>query len=401
MRRRVKITGIGPVTPAGVGREAFFKGINESVSRVGAVKQTEAPVTSPFIGAEIPCFDLKSYAPQENPRRLSRHTQLGLVAALLAVRDAGLDAEQISRLTPAVVSGTSIMDIEKISRGVQVVAQKGPRFSMASTIYEASVVNVPGKIANHLGIPARMIAVQTSCCSGLDAIGQAFDLVAEGQVDIAIAGGSEAPLSFHPMLEFNAAELSPSTGDTPEKSCRPFDLWRSTGVIGEGAAMFILEPEQSPRPEYAWITGYGYANDAGGLAGEGIADAARIALANAQRRPQEVNYICAWGPGHRVIDASEATAMRRVFGDYLSEIPVTSLKGAIGTALAASGPIQTASTALSLRHGVIPPTVNWDTPDPHCPLNLSSQARYLSPSVAMVNAHGLSGSNAVLILERT
>jgi 3-oxoacyl-[acyl-carrier-protein] synthase II len=400
MRRRVKITGIGPVTPAGIGRDEFFRGINDGVSRVRAVKQSAAPATSPFIGAEIPDFDLKSYAPQENPRRLSRHTQLGLVAALLAIRDAGLEIEQIGRLTPAVVSGTSIMDIEKISRGVQVVAQKGPRFSMASTIYEASVVNVPGKIANYLGIPARMIAVQTSCCSGLDAIGQAFDLVAEGQADIAIAGGSEAPLSFHPMLEFNAAELSPATDDAPEKSCRPFDLWRSTGVIGEGAAMFIIEPENSPRPAYAWITGYGYANDAGGVAGEGIADAARIALANAQRRPQEVNYICAWGPGHRVIDASESMAMRRIFGEYLAEIPVTSLKGAIGTALAASGPIQVASTALSLKHGVLPPTLNWDTPDPHCPLNLSSQARYLKPSVAMVNAHGLSGSNAVLVIER-
>ncbi len=400
MRRRVKITGIGPVTPAGIGREAFFRGINESVSRVHAITRFD-PAAGIFMGAEVTDFNLKEYAPEENPRRLSRHTQLGLVAALLAIKDAGLTIEEICKLNPSVITGTSIMDIDRISRGVQVVAQKGPRYSMASTIYESSVVSVPGKIASYLGIPARMIAVQTSCCSGLDAIGQAADLVAEGQCDLAIAGGSEAPLSFHPLLEFNAAELSPTNDSEISRSCRPFDLWRSTGVLGEGAAMLILEPEESPRPAYAWITGYGYASDGNKLAGEGIADAARIALANASRRADEVDYICAWGPGHRAIDTNESTALRQIFGDLLANIPVTSIKGAIGTALAAAGAIEVASVALSLRHGQIPPTVNWETRDPQCPLNLNSQSRYLSPHVAMVNAHGLSGSNAILVVEKS
>jgi len=399
MRRRVKITGIGPVTPAGIGREAFFRGINESVSRVHAITRFD-PEAGTFMGAEVAGFDLKEYAPEENPRRVSRHTQLGLVAAILAIRDAGLTIEEIGRLNPAVITGTSIMDIDRISRGVQVVAQKGPRYSMASTIYESSVVSVPGKISNYLGVPARMIAVQTSCCSGLDALGQAADLVAEGQCDLAIAGGSEAPLSFHPLLEFNAAELSPTNDSEIPRSCRPFDLWRSTGVLGEGAAMLILEPEESPRPAYAWISGYGYASDGNQLAGEGIADAARIALANASRRADEVDYICAWGPGHRAIDTNESTALRHIFGAQLANIPVCSIKGAIGTALAAAGAIELASVALSLRHGQIPPTVNWETPDPQCPLNLHGQARYLSPQVAMVNAHGLSGSNAVIIAEK-
>ncbi|MEJ1973289.1 MAG: beta-ketoacyl synthase N-terminal-like domain-containing protein [Lacunisphaera sp.] len=294
MRRRVKITGIGPVTPAGIGREAFFKGINEPISRVHAITRF-TPEAGSFMGAEVTDFDLRKFAPNENPKRLSRHTQFGLAAAILAIKDAGLTVEEINRFNPAVVTGTSIMDIDRISRGVDIVAKKGPRHSLASTIFETSVVNVPGKISTHLGIPARMIAVQTSCCSGLDAIGQAADLIAEGQADIAIAGGSEAPLSFHPLLEFNAAELSPSNDAEIDRSCRPFDLWRSTGVLGEGAAMMILEPEDSPRPAYAWITGYGYASDAHKLAGEGIADAGRIALANARRMASEVDYICAWG----------------------------------------------------------------------------------------------------------
>ena len=163
--------------------------------------------------------------------------------------------------------------------------------------------------------------------------------------------------------------------------------------------MLILEPEDSPRPAYAWLTGYGYSSDGNKLAGEGIADAARIALANASRRAEEVDYICAWGPGHRVIDTNESTALRQVFGDRLGNIPASSIKGAIGTALAAAGAIEVASVALSMRHGQIPPTVNWETPDPQCPLNLNAQTRYLRPTVAMVNAHGLSGSNAVVLME--
>lgn len=399
MRRRVKITGIGPVTPAGIGREAFFKGINEPISRVQAITRFDAEAGQ-FMGAEITDFDIGEYAPQENPRRLSRHTQFGLAAALLALKDAGLNATELNRMNPAVVTGTSIMDIDRIGRTIRAVALKGPRHAMASAIYETSVLNVAGKIASHLELSARMISVQTSCCSGMDAVGQAYDLVAEGECDLAIAGGSEAPLTLHPMLEFNAADLSPSNSEEIPRSCRPFDLWRTTGVLGEGASMLILEPETSPRPAYAWISGYGYSNDGVGLPGEGIASAAKIALANSSRSSADVDYINAWAPGHRSIDTNEAAALKTIFGARLMEICAVSIKGAIGTPLAASGAIQVSSTALSMRDGIVPPTVNWEFPDPRCPLNLSSRPRYFSPHVAIVNAHGLSGSNSVLVMEK-
>ncbi len=400
MRRRVKITGIGPVTPAGIGREVFFRGINEPVSRVRLLPHLDQEA-GPFIGADIADFDLKQYAPEENPRRLSRHTQFGLAGTLLALRDAGLTVDDLRQCAPVIVTGTSTMDIDKMSRGVQVVAKKGPRYSVASTIYETSIVNVPGKIAKYLDVPARMFALQSSCCSGLDAIGQASELVATGQADVAITGGCEAPLSFHPLLEFNAAELNPTSRDHPEKTCRPFDLWRSTGVLGEGAAMFILECEDSPRPAYAWITGYGYASDPNGSAAIGIADAVHRALANSCRRMEEIDYINAWGPGHRLIDANEAYALKRVFGDRLANIPVSSIKGSVGTALGAAGAIQTASVALSLARGLLPPTVNWETPDPSCPLNLSGRRRYIEANIAVICSHGLSGSNACLVLEKS
>jgi 3-oxoacyl-[acyl-carrier-protein] synthase II len=399
MRRRVKITGLGPVTPAGIGREAFFRGINEPVSRVKAITRFD-PAAGQFVGAEIADFDLKRYAPDDNPKRLSRHTQFSLVAAMLALRDAGLTLAGLAGHHPVVVTGTSIMDFDKIGRGMELVMKKGARYTQGSIMYEASVANVAGKIVEWLGVPARMLTMQTSCCSGLDAIGQAAELIASGQADLALCGGSECPLSYYPMLGFNASELSPATHDLPGKACRPFDLWRSTGVLGEGAANFVLEPESSPRPAVAWITGYGYANDQDGQTAMGLVECVRQALANAQRRPEEVDFINAWGTGHRVIDANESRAMAHLFGDRLGEIPVSSIKGAIGTALGASGPIQAASAALSLYHGLIPPTVNWETPDPACPLNLSGQPRRLPVRVAVVNSHGLSGSNAALVIEK-
>lgn len=400
MRRRVKITGIGPVTPAGIGRENFFRGINQPVSRIRAITRFD-PEAGSFVGAEIPDFDLKRFAPAENPRRHSRHTQFALVAGMLAIKDAGLDPAACADLSPIVVTGTSIMDIDRIGRGIENVIRKGPRHAPGSIIYEASTVNVAGKIAQLFAPAARMLTLQTSCCSGLDAIGQAFELVASGQSDLAIAGGAESPFAYYPMLAFNASELSPSGREHPEKSCRPFDLWRSTGVLGEGAAMLVLEPEESPRPALAWISGYGYANDTDGQTASGLFDAARQALANACRRPSEIDYVNAWGPGHRLIDTQEAFVLRRLFGDHLREVAVASLKGSVGTALAASGAIQAASVALTFAQGVLPPTVNWETPDPNCALNLSGQPRYLKSRVAMVNSHGLSGSNAVLILECT
>lgn len=399
MRRRVKITGLGPVTPAGIGREAFFRGINEPVSRIRLLSKLEQN-DGPFLGAEILNFDLGKFAPEENSRRLSRHTQLGLAAALLAMKDANINQDDFRGRGAVVVTGTSIMDVDKIGRGIEAVMAKGSRYAPASIVYETSVVNVAGKIASKIEEQVKMLTTQTSCCSGLDAVGQAVEMIASGQSDLAIAGGSECPLSYYPMLGFNASELSPATNELPERACRPFDLWRSTGVLGEGACMFILEVEDSPRPALAWIAGYGFANDRDGVAAAGLEEAMQAALSNARKLPSEIDYINAWGPGHRIIDHHEARAIRAVFGSGAQDIPVTSIKGAIGTPLGASGPIQLASTVLTSLHGQQPPTVNWEHPDPACPLNLSGKVRHVGFTTALVNAHGMAGSNTSLVIER-
>lgn len=397
-RRRVKITGIGFVTPAGIGKEAFRNGILEQKSYVIPVKRFPMEAGA-FVAAEVRRFNVAEHMGNGDAKRLPRHTQFALVAAKLALADAGLRPGDFGHLAPVVVTGTSLMDSEVINKTIQNVALKGPRFGLARVVFQGPVGSIAAAVADFVGA-ARTLSLQSACCSGSDAIGHAATLVANGETDIAICGGTEAPIFYHPMLELRMAELSPATDERASQLSRPFDLWRTTGVIGEGACIMVLEPETSPRPGYAEILGYSFASDAPDRLGEGMLAAIRLCFANAGLRPSQVDMISAWGPGHREIDAVEARVLRDAFGDDLDTIPTVSIKGAIGNPFAAAGAIQTGCAALGLREGFMPPTVNWRTPDPACRLNLSSQSRFMSFDIALINAHGLSGTNSSLLLQR-
>jgi 3-oxoacyl-(acyl-carrier-protein) synthase len=225
-------------------------------------------------------------------------------------------------------------------------------------------------------------------------------MVAKGEVDIALCGGSEAPLHRCPILELRAAGLTPPTTEMSERLSRPFDLWRTTGVVSEGACLFVIEPEDSPRRGYGYITGYAFANDGPDALCDGLLAAGRLALAQARIRPADIDAISAWGPGHRLIDEAEARALAGLFGSALQEIPVVSIKGAIGSPLGAAPAIQVGAAALAQHFGMIPPTVNWKHPDPACPLNLSGRTRAVEHSVTLINSHGVGKVNACLVLEK-
>jgi 3-oxoacyl-[acyl-carrier-protein] synthase II len=398
MRRRVKITGIGPVTPAGIGRESFFAGINEPVSRVREITRFD-PRGGPFVAAEIVDFRIAEWIPEvSNPKRIPRQTQFALVGAVLALSDAGISIGDLEGTNPIVVNGSSLPDPELTYRTIAGVATKGPRHAVPAAIYDAAPSAISSAIAKILKTRCRTIALQSACCAGLDAIGHGAEMISTGQAEIAFCCGTEAPLFNQPMLELGMSKLSPRNARKPTEMGRPFDLWRNTGVIGEGACVIILESEDSPRPGYAWVGGYAYGNDEAEVAGNGLANTIKMALANARCSAASVDFINAWGPGHVLIDAVEASCLCEFFGENLKNIPATSLKGAVGNPLGAAGSIQVASAALSLSTGRIPPTVNWETPDPECPLNLSARARDVGCSVALVNAHGLCGTNASMVL---
>jgi 3-oxoacyl-(acyl-carrier-protein) synthase len=401
MRRRVKITGIGPVTPVGIGRESFFQGVNEPISRVREVTRFDSRGGA-FVAAEIHDFVLSEWVSESgNPKRIPRQTQFAIAAAVLALEDAGITQGDLKGSDPIVVNGSSLPDPELTYRTIAGVITKGPRHAVLATIYDAAPSAIASSIAKILGTKCRTLALQSACCSGLDAIGHGAEMIASGQAEIAFCCGTEAPVFNQPMLELGLARLSPRNARKPNEMGRPFDLWRNTGVIGEGACVLILEAEESPRPAYAWVGGYAYGNDDVGNSGNGLAATMKMALANSGCRAASVDLINAWGPGHSEIDAVEANCLRTFFGERLEKIPAVSLKGAIGNPLGAAGSIQVASTALSLKTGRIPPTVNWETPDPDCPLNLSANARDIGCSVAVVNAHGLCGTNASMVLLRS
>jgi 3-oxoacyl-[acyl-carrier-protein] synthase II len=399
-RRRVKITGIGPLTPAGIGREEFARGILEPVSHVREYRGFAKHGGGPFVAAEVGPFELDDLIAGLGSQRIPRHTQFALAGAALAVRDAGLTLPGLREAAPLITVGASLMDFGVMNKIMETILRKGPAFGLPSAVFSSSVSAISGAIAEVIGGGTRTLALQSACSSGVDAIGHAMNSIATGETEIAICGGTEAPLHFHPMLELKMAGLTPDTAEMPERICRPFDLWRTTGVVSEGACIFVLEPEESPRPGYAFIDGYAYATDPAEKPVAGLADAIRLALANAGVRRGAVDCISAWGPGHKLVDRAEAQVLRTVFGERLKEIPVSSIKGAIGNPLGAGGAIQVAAAALGLRDGLITPTVNWQFPDPDCPLNLSNQARVITHQVTLINSHGLSGTNACLVLSK-
>jgi 3-oxoacyl-(acyl-carrier-protein) synthase len=399
-RRRVKITGVGLVTPAGIGRDAFQRGIMEPVSRVSL--STQYPEEAgPFVSAQVEGFDLAEFEPGVPTKRMSRHTQFAVAAASMAAKDAGLSLQALHGQSTVVAVGASLMDFGVINKTVDVILRRGPVFGLPSSVFSASVSAIGGAIGELLDGPARAMAFQSACCSGVDAIGHAAGVIERGEARYALCGGTESPLYFHPMLELKLAGLAPGNGEEPQRQCRPFDLWRTTGVIGEGAAVMMLEPEESGTPALGYIDGYAYASDSVGKPGEGVALAMEMALANAGRRPEEIDAINAWGPGHRILDAAEAAAIRRVFGPRTGEIPAFSIKGSIGNPLGAAGAIQVGASLGGFAGAGLPPTVNWERPDPSCALNLSGAAVPIAAQRVIVNTHGLSGTNACLVLSRS
>lgn len=394
-----KITGIGPITPVGVGRDAFWRGIlggSHGVRRIDKFR----PDAGAFVGGVVDQPIPDPHTSMPGFRKLPRHTQFAVAAARLALEDAHISEAELLERKVGVLVGAALMDFGTINRSVELILRRGPICGIPTSVTAGSVSAIGAAIVDDLRIAAKSMTFQSACCSGLDAIGHAAAQVASGEVDVAICGGTEAPLYFHPMLEFRMAGLAPASADEPFSQCRPFDLWRTTGVIGEGACMLVIEPMSSPRPAYGVIRGYSYATDSDGQLCSGLLSAIRGAIANAALSTSDIGALSAWGPGHREVDRAEAHVLAKVFGEDLGRIPAASIKGAIGNPLAAAGAIQVGCAALGLSAGVIPPTVNWLRPDPDCPLSLAVNARRVTHENVLVNAHGLSGTNACLVITR-
>jgi 3-oxoacyl-(acyl-carrier-protein) synthase len=386
--RRVKITGIGPVTPAGIGREAFMRGIFEPVSRVGIWAPAGESKGASVAAALVNDFRVGAFALDAEHLTSPRHVQFALAATVLALRDAGLTLVDMRKKKPLVVVSRPSIDRTSWSGPVELVSPD----KATSHLMQEAVARLVGGQAGDAGYG--------NSFSSLDAIGSAAMRVASGEVDLAICGGADAPINEKILSELKKLGLSPNHANAPEHLCRPFDLWRTTGVAGEGACMFVLEAEESPRRAHARVAGTASKRESDNRPWEALGEAVRLCLGNAGLRPSAIDCIHADGIGHKGLDLAEAVALGAGFGTRLASIPVVSIKGAVGNALGAAGAIQVGCAALGMRHSMIAPTVNWRHPDPSCLLNLSASPRLLAMGTALVVGRDLAGSVSCLILKQ-
>lgn len=407
-RNRVVVTGMGILAPNGIGLDAFWQSLLAGRSGVGPITFFDASDLKSRIAGEVKDFNPLDYIePELKPKRLARHTQLAYAATVMAVRDAGLELGEsdLPSPTPVVVGvSTSAMDI--IENSISEFERHGVRGISPTAVGALTPQAAANFIADRIGTHAHATTISSACPSGLDAVALAADLIQSGEAEFAIAGGADAPITRHTFAAFTVSGLSSCRNGDPERASRPFDLERDSGVISEGAGMFVLENLERAQARgarvYLEICGYARQRDrAPDAPGSGLVETMRLALANAGRTTDEVDYISAYGPGHPVLDAAEVCYIKEVFGKRAYLIPVSSIKGVTGNPLAAGGPFQIAACALSFRDQLIVPTANYEFADPNCDLDfVPHRPRKQRLDCILMNVRGLGGSTSSLVVER-
>lgn len=407
MTGRVVVTGIGPVTPLGTGVTELWDAV--LAERVAVAEVTRFPVEgyASRNAAEIPAFDPSTYMERKRMRWTDRFSQFAIAASRLALDDARLEIGD--GIDMGVYIGSALGGLAYAEEQHELFRSQGleaVRPLLAISVFGgAATCNV----AIELGIHGPNVANGNSCASGTVAIGEAFRAIARGEIRSALAGGCEAPLSPLVYGAFSIIGAMSRRNDAPAQASRPFDRERDGFVMGEGAAMLVLERYEDAvnrgAPIYGEITGYGLTNDAHHMSsphptGDHNARAMRIALGEARLVPDEIEAVNAHGSATPLGDRGEALALHAVFGERTERVPVTATKGQHGHALGATGAWEAALSLLALARGVIPRTVNCDTRDPECDLAVTGRALRIAPRIIVSNSAGFGGINAALVLRQ-
>jgi 3-oxoacyl-[acyl-carrier-protein] synthase II len=410
VRHRVVVTGLGAVTPIGSGADGLLEGVRVGRPGVRAITRFDAAPFASRVAAEVVDFDPARYLDGRQARRLDRFSQFAVVSARQAVADAGLEGGQFDRDRIGCFIGTALGGAAFAEEQHTVYLAGGIRRVRPTLALSVFGGAASCNIAIDLGITGPTSANTDSCASGAIALGEAFRLVRAGEVDAMLAGGVEAPLT--PLI-FGAFDLiramSTRNGD-PAAACRPFDRGRDGFVMGEGAAVLVLERLDHARSRgariYGEVLGYGSTNDAYHMtaplpSGRQAARAMQLALADAGLRPEQIDYINAHGSSTPLNDSTETRAIKAVFGDRARRIPISGTKSMHGHALGASGAIEAAICMLALRHLYLAPTINLDDPDPECDLDyIPHRGRAQRVNYILTNSFGFGGINATLALGR-
>lgn len=411
-QRRVVVTGLGTITSLGADVNTFWSNILAGRSGISTIESIDTSDITTHIGAEIKDFDIEQYMSRKEARRLDRSSQLFWVATQQALNDAGLSytEDDPEALRAGVLAGTGIGGIQTMEEQMKVLFERGP--DRISPLGIAMIIsNMAGGVASidfHLYGPNSTTV--TACAASANAIGDAAAVIQRGAADVMVAGGAEASITRFAMGGFAQARALSTNNDDPTGASRPFDADRDGFVMGEGGAVLIMEEYEHAMARgakvYGEILGYGMSADGYHITlprpgGGGAARSMQNALDDAGIEPGELDYINAHGTSTEANDKTETMAIKTVFGDAAYKIPVSSTKSMTGHLLGAAGALESIACLLAIRDGIVPPTINYTTPDPDCDLDyVPNVAREVDVALAMTNSFGFGGHNVSLIFGR-
>lgn len=410
-RTRVVLTGIGAISPLGSNAESLWNGCINGRSGVRNIRSFDASNLSCQIAGEIPDFEPLDYMDKKFARRIPRSGQIALAAAIQAVEDANLPPEMEDKERAGVVFGTTIGGLDYLENGLTTLRTQGEHkvnpFALPSGIPNLSAY----LISERFQCLGPNFTISTACATGTQAIGEAAELIRRGSADIVISGGTEALIADFTIAGFTAMRALPQGyNENPEKASRPFDAKREGFIFSEGAAAVVLEKYEHARsrnaPIYAEVLGYASSADGFSLSAldpdaNGPVRAMKWALVNAGVEPSQVDYVNAHGSSTPINDAIETKAIKRVFGEYAYKLAISSTKSMLGHAMGASGALESVICALTIKNNIIPPTINYENPDPECDLfYVPNKALIREVDITLSNSFGLGGQNACIILRR-
>jgi len=410
-RKRVVITGMGVVSIVGTGLTAYWEALKAGKSGIRRITQFDASSFPCQIAGEVPDFAVENYMDRKEARRVPRSAQMAFAAATLAVKDAGFSSPLPQPERAGVAFGTAIGGMERVDEGIRII--RGQSYDRLNPfVVPTSLPNTSAYlISQGFQCLGPTVTVGTACATGTQAVGEGLEMIRRGAADIVIAGGTEGLIQDYAIGGFCAMRALPvSYNDDPQRASRPFDKNREGFVFSEGAAALILESLEHAQARgariYAELAGQASSSDGFHMAqpdpeAAGPTRAMRWAIADAGLTPQQIDYINAHGTSTPLNDLTETKAIKAVFGEHAYQLKISSIKSMLGHAMGASGALEAIASAMTLYEGVIPPTINYQTPDPDLDLDYTpNQAVQANPQAALSNSFGLGGQNACIVLKK-
>jgi len=410
MKKRVVITGLGALTPIGNTAEEFWKNAQAGVSGTGPITKFDASQHASQVAAELKGFDVTAFIDKKEARRMDPFVQYAIAAADMAVKHSGISIDNIDRTRSGVLVGSGIGGLQTLEDQHTILMTKGP--SRVSPFFiPMEIINLaPGQLSIRYGFLGVNSAVSTACATGSHAIGDAFRWIQRGEMDVMMAGGTEASITPLAVAGFGNMKALSTRNDDPTHASRPFEKNRDGFVIGEGAGVLILESLEHALERgakiYAEIIGYAATADAYHITspdpqGKGIARCMQMAIADAGIQPSDIDYINAHGTSTPFNDKFETLAIKNVFNSHANKLAISSTKSMLGHGLGSAGAMEMVATTMAVHDDVIPPTINYETPDPECDLDyVPNKARKAIVNVAMSNSFGFGGTNACLVIKK-